>query len=988
MTGFSADDLCQHAAAMRRLARDLLADAALADDAVQQAYVTALTRPPAARVAVGAWLRAVVRSCALDLRRSEGRRRRREQLVSRSGPPAPDSTDGLDLQQDIVAAVRALDGPYRTVVWLRYYEGQMPSEIAEHLGEPVKTIKTRLFRALQLLRARLDARAGGRRAWLAAIAPLARLPISVDAFNAAHAAGVGLVQGKKLVVAAAALLLVLAGPLVWRSFAEAGPVETPAPRAASTVLVEARAAVPAAEAGGQRVDAATPVEAKLPYGALAVRVRWHDGAAAGAVAMTFLAEHEPQLDRNESRAVSDAAGIARAERLHAGSVLLRSDRGGELRAEVVAGKLVEVAFVLPRGVDVTGTVFDEARHPVPGARIVLVSGLNGISGASAIAKAGASGSFAVRAVDPQWSLMAEAAGYAPSSLVDLETVEHAAGAAGLQVELFLLHRGGGVAGKVQDELGRGIAGAVIAIGKGGTVHWGTPVRESWSGAVSVADENGDFSCDGLAPGRLPIAARADGYACVESEVTCAVGATKRVLMVLPRGVTVHGCVRDEQRGIVAGATIRALAVPAGDTAIDSGRQNAGMLLRPETRSDAEGNYRLQFVSPGTVHLLASGPGTGASFEGVARASMPAHGGDEVAWDPVLVAGKTIRVVLVNEHDNPRVTPVTAIPEQAGHAEPISGLPDRPSNAVVFKGCADVPHTVAVMVVVAEGRRKWIYQTGVRPGDPEVRLVVPPPPKVEPPGSISGGVVDAGHRFEGRSARLRLQSISSRRDLKLEQGRFHIEDVPPGRYFVQAETEEGPVANGPWFDLGSGQHLDVGNLVTEPGVGVRVAVRAPLGADLGVPAGILGKRFDYRKMRWDGEHLVAANLTPGRYLLRVRAKGWYALPHEIEVKAGQDTLQAVDVVSAIERSLEFVFPLPGQWQQCDVLLRDAQGKIVAEVAEFTSDAIGPSSYVWKSYLPFGQFTLEAMLDGKRFEWPVDLRESADSTRAWRFSLRER
>ena len=56
MTSFSDEDLCRHAGSMRALARDLLADDALADDAVQQAYVTALTRPPATRVAVASWL--------------------------------------------------------------------------------------------------------------------------------------------------------------------------------------------------------------------------------------------------------------------------------------------------------------------------------------------------------------------------------------------------------------------------------------------------------------------------------------------------------------------------------------------------------------------------------------------------------------------------------------------------------------------------------------------------------------------------------------------------------------------------------------------------------------------------------------------------------------------------------------------------------------------------------------------------------------------
>ena len=46
----------------------------------------------------------------------------------------------------------ALDEPYRTVILMRYYEDLTPSQIAEHLGLPAATVRTRLRRGLERLR--------------------------------------------------------------------------------------------------------------------------------------------------------------------------------------------------------------------------------------------------------------------------------------------------------------------------------------------------------------------------------------------------------------------------------------------------------------------------------------------------------------------------------------------------------------------------------------------------------------------------------------------------------------------------------------------------------------------------------------------------------------------------------------------------------------------------------------------------------------------
>lgn len=239
MTEFPADELFSHGDALRRLARDLVADDALAEDAVQQAYVVALTRPPRERTSLAGWLRAVVRSCSLDLLRQQARRRRREQRVAAPSPLAPDEAAAqLELQAAIVAAVRGLGEPYASVVWLRWFEALTPSEIAARQGEPVKTVKTRLGRALQMLRSKLDGRPGGRQAWLAALAPLLQSPLPRTSAAAGVGGGVTLLPGGLV----AAGLLLVAGLWIWNGSVATKDAATPTGGTVPAAVADAAAA--------------------------------------------------------------------------------------------------------------------------------------------------------------------------------------------------------------------------------------------------------------------------------------------------------------------------------------------------------------------------------------------------------------------------------------------------------------------------------------------------------------------------------------------------------------------------------------------------------------------------------------------------------------------------------------------------------------------------------------------------------------------------
>ncbi|HEX6884114.1 MAG TPA: sigma-70 family RNA polymerase sigma factor, partial [Planctomycetota bacterium] len=183
-------ELFQHRQFLLRLAAGLVGSND-AEDLVQEVWTRALgagERPAQPR----AWLARIARNLAVSRFRGEARRTARErEHGSRSGPEdaAQDLAETgarFELAQRVAAAVQALEEPYRGVVLLRYFEGLEQAAIAERLGVPIATVRTRQQRALAKLRERLDRELGGREAWSVALSGwLARsAPVAVAAATA------------------------------------------------------------------------------------------------------------------------------------------------------------------------------------------------------------------------------------------------------------------------------------------------------------------------------------------------------------------------------------------------------------------------------------------------------------------------------------------------------------------------------------------------------------------------------------------------------------------------------------------------------------------------------------------------------------------------------------------------------------------------------------------------------------------------------------
>jgi RNA polymerase sigma factor (sigma-70 family) len=148
------------------LAFRILRDEALAQDAVQEAFLgvwRAAGRFTAERAKPSTWLLTLVHRRAVDLVRRE-ERRRTEPLqpdTEPTGSEAPDEMELLSQRESIREALRTLPPEQREAIELAYYGGYTQSELAERLGQPLGTIKSRMFAGLARLRETLEETAVG-----------------------------------------------------------------------------------------------------------------------------------------------------------------------------------------------------------------------------------------------------------------------------------------------------------------------------------------------------------------------------------------------------------------------------------------------------------------------------------------------------------------------------------------------------------------------------------------------------------------------------------------------------------------------------------------------------------------------------------------------------------------------------------------------------------------------------------------------------------
>jgi RNA polymerase sigma factor (sigma-70 family) len=156
----------QYASFVYGLAARVIGDARAAEDVSQDVFVAFWQRPAAfdpARGSLRTWLGTLTHRRAVDyVRREEARRRRTERVASRAvtAPDVEEMATALLTAERVRAALDLLPPDQRRAIQLAYFGGKTYRQVAETLGIPEGTAKSRLRLALRRIADALEAEGG------------------------------------------------------------------------------------------------------------------------------------------------------------------------------------------------------------------------------------------------------------------------------------------------------------------------------------------------------------------------------------------------------------------------------------------------------------------------------------------------------------------------------------------------------------------------------------------------------------------------------------------------------------------------------------------------------------------------------------------------------------------------------------------------------------------------------------------------------------
>jgi protocatechuate 3,4-dioxygenase beta subunit len=575
----------------------------------------------------------------------------------------------------------------------------------------------------------------------------------------------------------------------------------------------------------------------------------------------------------------------------AGSLVADGGDRGRATAVLGTGAPEPLTIALAPTATLGGRVVDAADgKPLAGVRVVA----RGEAG-EFLARSGADGRYSVRGLPPQsYRLAAEDDRFVPWS----RTVRVAAGQG--ESQDVPLTRGATLVGRVQDAEGRPVEGALVQVSRAGENVFRAFLRSvEGEGAVRTA-RDGSFRATRLAPGenqRLDV--RHDDYE--ERSIgglSLAAGAARSgITVVLRRGLSLRGVVKDEEGRPLAGAEVT-LASARTFRASRGGVQLAlvgpGSQVRRETGAD--GRFEFRGLKAGEYEVSARRPG-------FSRASVdPVNVAEGRAAEPlelVLRPGATISGVLrdrtglgasgwfvsargASQGSGPAFGPGAIRSEE----------PTGPDGVFFLEGLtAGETYELQVMGTAGLGPRK----AGVVAPADDVELTV------TGTGQIRGRVVDGdggraipdfqlryqpdaqgGMRFVMRMGMGHGRGPYEKQSFHAEDGSFVLEDVPAGQWTVEAFA--------PGYQAGSASGVTVGEGEAVEGVEVRLSKGGVIAGrvlesrtgrpilDATVRAELSGgePRMGMVRIGGEGEENEAATDAEGRYEIVGLAPGTWVV----------------------------------------------------------------------------------------------------------------
>ncbi len=712
----------------------------------------------------------------------------------------------------------------------------------------------------------------------------------------------------------AAVVLLVGWP--WLFAPDERPLTVPGAEtgaAASAELDGPAAATPPAATADAATDRAPVPSATLlanATGSLLVKVVWGDDQqpAADVEVEVYRSGADALFEQPHGR--SGASGSVLFPEVAPGKVypqVARASHDSFEPATIVAGQRTEVTLVVKMGMNAKGRVVDEAGAPVAAAEIVISAWSGGQT--LTLAESAADGTFSLRAVPTHCHIGARKGGYLPSSLRQFTASE------GAEVEfVIVLFRGGGsIAGTVLDPQGRPIAGAAVRVGDDQQRNHRLPDGATAMGPQAElvrTDAAGRFVFASVVPGKVLIAARAQGLAPWRDEIEVAAGRPESVIIHLQLGVTVFGTVHD-----AAGAPLAKVDVEAGEWS-ELGRRGQ--------RSAADGTFRLEGLATGPLRMRASHDTLGKCEE-----TLQLTAGEQRRWDPVLSIGLQLLGKVVDADGKPIAEVMVEGSLEGGTPEASWWGMENTDEAGRFtmKNCLP-GHTVQLSF-----RRKSSFPelvvNGVVPGPDERVVTLPKEAWVYIQGTVLGPddrVLPNVHV----SPRQRNGNNSPAETADGKTGAFRYGPYPPGTYSLHLAADGYPAIRLPDRTLGPDEVWDLGTLHFQRG--------GTLAVQLVGEAAVVPTELTLRVLDPDGSYVdhckVKAGsgrtgpLVPGNYLLRVSGGPIASRLQPFEIRVDRETRIDVAVQSGSLATVDCILPEgTTRAREVQIVVRDAAQNVV-------------------------------------------------------------